>query len=687
MEPPAAAVTRAGPGSRVSGVERGAGATRLTGPLVAAALATALATVSVVCCVVSVPLAAYLSSRTSVTSILWADFVLGTVWPVAGAVVVRASPRNPVGWILVGAALIGPYRVAGYYAAAASLPGSDLPLADLATWSSVWGFVPYLVVLPLLLLLFPDGRPLTPRWRPVVLGVVAVATVTTLARMVSAVESDVAPALMNPWSLPWGWLMRVTLVGATACVLLGNLLGVVSLLLRTRRAAGRQRAQLQWLLLGGILLLVGFVAPVPGHANEVVLALGLAGPPFGVAIAMVRHRLFDVAFALNRTIVLLVLSAVVVTGYAGAVLLLGRVGATSGPGLLLVALAALVAASGRTTVQRGVDRWLFGHRGDPYAVVTRVGRHLAPAAEPLEALDLLVEALRRALRLPYVAFWDRDSGTVVASSGEPVAGWHAEPASALGRDLGELRAGLRRAGERLSAEERGAVAEVASRAATLVYAAALVDDVARSRARIVRAREEERRRLRNDLHDELGPTLAGTAHQLDALAGRLRAAGDVEGADRAETMRDRMRATVREVRDIVHGLRPPVLDQRGLAGALAGLVDGIDAPRCSTDLRLPDGIPAALEVTAYAIAAEAVANTLRHSAGSALSVAARIDDGHLVLEVDDNGQGVPARVEPGVGLRSMSERAAEVGGRLEVMASPSGGTRVRATLPYVEGDR
>ena len=293
---------------------------------------------------------------------------------------------------------------------------------------------------------------------------------------------------------------------------------------------------------------------------------------------------------------------------------------------------------------------------------------------------MLVDALRQALRLPWVCFVD-DTGREVAASGRPTPEWHAEPAVALGQPMGELRAGLRRPGERLGAEELGAIAEVADRAGTLAYAGRLVGDVAASRARIVAAREEERRRLRDDLHDGLGPTLAGTAHQLEALATRLRRSGEDDAADRALAIRDRLRATVVDVRSIVHDLRPPVLDQRGLAGALGGLVEGIDSPVCRTDVRLPPSLPAAVEVATYSIAAEAVSNALRHSAGSTLTLTAVVRDSVLVLDVDDNGQGLHGPVGHGVGLHSMSERAAEVGGRLEVLDRPGGGCRVRATVP------
>ena len=317
------------------------------------------------------------------------------------------------------------------------------------------------------------------------------------------------------------------------------------------------------------------------------MALGLLGPPVAIAIAILRHGLFDVELALNRTLVLIVVSALVVAAYAGAVLLprVGRrhLGAGAAPGR-------------RRRPGRGGRSHRRAARRRPAAV-------RAPA-----------RPLRRGLprRAPHRA--GRRGRRGAATAGRRVA---PGPAAALGQLRRRHRPGgaptpaVRRRGGTPSRRWRsacrwascgpgcavpasssaprrsGAMTEVAARAGTLAYAGRLVGDVAGSRARIVAAREEERRRLRDDLHDGLGPTLAGTAHQLEALATRLRRSGDDDAADRALAIRDRLRATVVDVRSIVHGLRPPVLDQRGLGGALGGLVEGIDSPVCTTDVALP----------------------------------------------------------------------------------------------------
>ena len=650
------------------------------GDRVLSGVAAGLAAFSVACCIASVVLHPRLLDGVDVPPLAWSDVVLGTIYPMAGAAVVRSRPRNAVGWGLLIASLIGPYLLAATIAGWSALVRPDPMLGtDALLWFAAWGFVPYFFVLPFVLLLFPDGQPATPRWRPVVVGFVGLAGVTTVVRMFSGIEPDMVPGVTNPLGFlrdPWQY---VTLVGAIVCLFGATALGIASLRVRARRAVGAERAQLQWLSLGGIVLLLALLDPFTSRdvGGDIVFAIGLAAPPLAIAVAMVRHQLFDVEFALNRTIVFVLLSAVVVGVYLGVVVAVGSVAPSSTLGVVLVAVAAVVAASGRSFVQAGVDRWLFGHRRDPYAVVARVGRHVAPASEPQEALQRLVDALRDALRLPYVAF----DGAFTVTSGEAVAGWHTEPVFALGQQVGELHAGFRKAGERFSAEEKAAIAEVGSRAATLAYAASLVDDVAQSRARIVLAREEERRRLRADLHDGVGPALAGTAHQMDALARRM-SSGPSELHDRAVEIRERLRDVVGDVRAVTHGLRPPVLDHVGLAGALRRLLDGFDVPECTVTIDDTWGdLPAAVEVAAYAIASEAMSNAVRHSAAGRIHLDAHVEAGSLVVSVSDNGRGIPARTHGGLGLMSMGERAVEVGGRLDVTGRPGGGTIVRAFLP------
>jgi signal transduction histidine kinase len=660
----------------------------LTGDRVRVRAAVVIAVVGSAGAVAAVPANLWLLPRTPVAPLFVSDVVLAAVWPVVGALVVRAQPRNAVGWILLVPAVVGVYLLAGQYgAASALLPGAPLPGATAAQWLAAWGFSGYFFSVPLLALFFPDGRLPGRRWRAPVVVLFAVAGLCTAVAMVAPIGSDLAPTVPNPLGVPAAAaLLPVMLVGSLTLFAGGTVLGATSVLLRMRRATGVERAQLQWLVLGVVVPLVGvalaelerfgLLTPDP-LTREAVFVVVIAAPPVAVGIAVLRHRLFDVEVVLSRTVVYAVLTLLVVVAYGVAVSGIGWLTAGSPAALVLVAAAALLAATGRSTVQRLVDRWMFGHRHDPYAVVSRVGRHVATAAEPVDGLQRLVEALRDALRLPFVAFTGGDL-TVVA--GAPTSGWRAVPSVALGRPVGELRVGLRRTGEAWSDEERSAIADVADRAATLAYAAALVQDVAQSRERIVLAREEERRRLSADLHDGVGPALAGTALELDALARRAEQAEQPDLAGRARDARDRLRRTVGDVRAVAHGLRPPALEQFGLAAALGELCPREGPVRCRVDVGPLPRLPAAVEVATYAIVGEAVSNALRHSAAATLVVRVRPEAGQLVVEVVDDGCGIPLG-RRGLGLRTMRERAAELGGRLDLEPGPSGGTAVRARLP------
>lgn len=634
-------------------------------------LAGVIAVVAVVSCAVTPAVKAAIGDRASDDVGLLSDLVLGSVWPVVGTLVVRAQPRNPVGWLMLVPALIGPYELLALYA---GWQGGTGLFGGFAAWVAIWGFAPYFFTLPVLPHVFPDGHPISPRWRRALVAVLVVASVTTVARMFAPTTADIAPDVENPLALPGGgWLNYVTLIGALSIFLVGIPLAVASLWVRMRRAEGVERIQLQWLVLGGVILAVGGLPILPGEWG---LSVGLLGLPVAIGIAMLRHGLFDVALTLNRALVFGLLTGLVVAAYALAIYGIQAVAPGSRWGFLLVAAAALLAAAARDRVQALVDRLLYGHRHNPYAVITRVGRRVAAASEPVEALARLVDGLRDALRLPYVGF--TGDGINVAD-GSPTHGVRVVPVEALGEPMGTLQVGLRAHDERWTAEETAAVEEVAARAGTLAYAARLVDDVAQSRRRIVTAREEERRRISADLHDGVAPALAGSALQLDSLARRL--AQDPELADRAEDLRDRLRGTVTQLRALVHGLRPPVLDQLGLAGALRQLVSGHETPVCTAEIGDLDTPSAAVEVAAYAIASEAFGNALRHSAASRITLTAAAADGNLVLALSDNGIGLPGRPRAGVGMVSMRERAVEVGGRLDLLETPGGGTTVHAVLP------
>ncbi len=620
-----------------------------------------------------------------------ADLTVGLLFPAAGVLVIRREARNAVGWVLLSGGLVAISALSHQWAHHAAVVGTEsLPLVPVAVWLAAWTFTPYFLQTTLLPLLFPDGTLPSPRWRKLVVAVIAVVALGTLAAAFRPDPNVEDLGFANPLGI--GPPSALPLFAATMIVAsFGSLLGaapvcLVALVLRQRRATGPERAQLQWLMLGfvtsfGFLLSGVVVAPGGTGAGELRLALAFAAIPVAIAVAVVRHGLFEVEIVVNRAIVYGMLTAAGLAGYAGGLAAVGRWIPEGDAAPVMAAAAAFVAALARGRVQDWVSARLFGARKDPYAVVERVGARVEATSRPADALAGLTEALRDALALPFVAVEPDVEGAPGATSGTPVAGVEEFPAVVGGREVARLQVGHRYRGEQFRAEERAALADVARRAGTAIQAAVLAADLQASRERILASAEEERRRIRRDLHDGLGPALAGMALQLDGVVSRLTDHDDL--SSRAGRLRDQLASAVREVRRIVDGLRPAAVDELGLAEALR-LLATADGAAPVVDVDVPDAmplLPAAVEVAAYRIAAEALANALRHSGARYCCITVRTDAANVLVEVDDDGRGFGAGVVSGVGLQSMHERAAEVGGKVEVRSEPGSGTRVQALLP------
>lgn len=648
--------------------------------------ATALAVAAVVAFPLSLWL--YFDNRSQVSGVnyLYGDYTAGLLYPVVGAYLLHRRPDNRVGWVFAATSVIGLNGLAGQYAVAATYLHS-WPLHDFAAWVNAWAWAPELAVPALLPLLFPDGTLASKRWRPVAIAAIAGLSIAIVGMAISHHPIDSSDHLFNPWTLSDAAALRGVYTLGLLIVFSCTLLGLVSLVLRTRAARGTARAQLQWLMFSVVVTIALGALGILTHgaASEAIWSLAMAAIPVGVVVAVVRHQMLDIQLVLNRTIAYGLLTGIVVVAYVITVSALGEVAAKR-VGIAAVALVALLFAAARDSVQRMVDRALFGERRDPYAVVARLGRRVDAARGPLDALEQIVVELRTALRLPYVGVFPTADQVPPVETGAPVAGTTELPITVHAEPVGVLRVGRRYRDERWRPEEESVLHDAARRAGALIQAAVLVADLRTSRERIVAAREEERRRLRHDLHDGVGPQLAGLALQLDALGRRLR--DDPDNAARVQLLRERLRDTVGEVRRVVDNLRPPALDDVGLVEAVRQQVAAyavVGAPNGSrplVDVRseaLPE-LPAAVEVAAYRIVTESVANAVRHGRPSQCVVTLSAADTTLALTIADDGSGIAPDAIPGVGLASMRERAAEVGGTLVLDTGPDG-TTINARLP------
>jgi len=575
--------------------------------------------------------------------------------------------------------------VGGCYAVSVACLGL---LSDALVWSpsaervidivgiTVW--VPaFTVCLPLILQLYPDGRPLAPRWRwlvGVTLALTAFSGVLTLqpgalANELIADRSDVLPEAAGRVVA----LLTPAVAGAYVVVLL---LSVLVLILRAVRSRAAARAQVLWLVWAVAVVVVLNGQRIVTAEGPILFLLTVPLIPAAATVAIVRHQLYDIRLIINRSLVYGLLSLGVVGVYLGIVAGLSRLATDRLSPLLATAVVAVAFAPARSGLQTAVDRMMYGHRRDPAQAAARVGTRLATG------LDGVVQAVCESLRLPYAAI--RSADTEVAVAGTVGEATETIPLEVADGPPACLVVGVRTGEEHLSPVDRRALHLLAAPVGLAVQAVRLSQEHQRSRMRVVTAREEERRRLRRDLHDGLATALAAVTLKADA-AYNLREADPTRCAELLLGLRADLTTAIADIRRLVYDLRPPDLDEVGLVGALRAkaaqtwrregtpFVVTVDAEP------LPQ-LPAAVELAAYRIIIEAVTNARRHGPATRCDVSVRLDDA-LHLQVRDNNPTHPAQPwRHGVGLRSMHERATELGGTLTAGPTIHGGL-VGARLP------
>jgi signal transduction histidine kinase len=618
---------------------------------------------------------------------------LSVGFAVVGALILSRYPQHRLAWLylvsataMATALFVFPYAWYGLVTAPGAVPGA-LALGWVSAWVWTFGFTP---AMTFGLLLYPDGRLPSRRWWPAAvvsglgLGFLALATAFSPGPLVNHPVAD------NPLGIPGtGGVLRVVGTVGQPLVLVGFAAGVVSLVARWRRApAGSvERRQISLLALAAGLglgiVLVPFGGGEPPWPVTAAILAAWALVPAAIGVAILRHHLYDIDATLNRSLVYGGLTAAVVGLYAVLVWAVARpLGSGTGANLVATGVAAAAVLPLRSRLQRIVDRAMYGERGDPYAAVSRLTMQLQVAAAPGESLAAVAEAIAVSLRLPYVAV-QTSAGVTAAHGTATGAQRHLLDLTHQGERVGRLVVEGRDR-QPLTARDLTLLTDLARPAGAAVHAAGLADALRASQRRLVQAREEERRRLRRDLHDGLGPTLAGVGLGLD-LAAELVDADPDQARSMLADLKAESAAAVDDVRRLVYDLRPPALDELGLLGAVRqqterlsmrhhGLHISVDAAGT-----LPQ-LAAATEVAAYRIAIEAVANAARHAHARHCSVLLAAD-GRLRVEVTDDGTGIATGTHAGVGIAAMHERAAEIGGECTISPAAPTGTRVLALLP------
>ncbi len=569
-----------------------------------------------------------------------------------------------------------------------SSPAWHVPTISLFLLASIL----YLLVFSL----FPNGR-FVPGWMPwlvtaqFVLGAIVLCLPTSFS---------MTGILFTP-------LTTTLLLSAWAIIIGGQIYRY------QRVSSPTERQQTKWVVLG---LIVGpvmgsmyYFSPLvfPSLSGSGSLYFLLFNPVFTIAslfsplcfgIALLRYRLWDIDVIINRTLVYGTLTVSIVSLYTLVIVGFGALLQTRGNlliSLLATGLVAVLFQPLREGLQRAVNRLMYGERDTPYRVISRLGQHLEATLASNEVLPTIVETVAQALKLPYVAITLKQEGEFVraASYGSPKERLTHLPLVYQNELIGELVLAPRASGETFSPGDRALLDDLARQTGVAAHAVRLTTELRRltgelqaSRTQLVTTREEERRRLRRDLHDGLGSALTSMTFQLDASYNLLDRDPQAVKALLKE-LKLQTQASIADIRRLVYNLRPPILDEWGLVAALREQVAQYQLNNVRVSVDAPESLPplpAAVEVAAYRIALEALANVIRHAQATRCTICLAVCDNALTVEVQDNGKGLLSDYHAGVGISAMRERAAELGGSCVIEDVATGGTRVYARLPSLK---
>jgi signal transduction histidine kinase len=645
-----------------------------------------------------------------------AGSVIATPLLVLGGLICARKPKERMGKILLALGLAGSVQLAaGEYATYSVLGRSGRLFATgAAGWVSSVAQIFLVVGLVVIILLFPAGRLLSHRWRPVAWAVGAglLGGLANVAFGGPTFNSNL-DFIRNPLYVahPPGVLAALELVGLPL-VALGIVGAIAQLVVRLRRSRGEEREQLKWFAYAGIMAPLITLALSSGPLGNLAWTLGPLSLVAAVGIAVLKYRLYDIDVVINKTVVFGGLAAFITAVYVAIVVGIGAViGQGSKPNLGLSILATAVVAVAfqpvRERVQRFANRLVYGVRATPYEVLSEFSSRMAGAYEGEDLLPRMTRILAEGTGARSAAVWLR-----VGEWLKPEAAWPMEdrpPESLRMHDgelpdlrvtlalpvhhRGELLGALsltKPAGERLTPAEDKLARDLASGAGLVLRNVRLTEELLEqlqelkaSRQRIVTAQDQERRRLERNIHD-------GAQQQLVALAVKIRLARQLGAKDpgKANDLLEQTESDVsqalEDLRDLARGIYPPLLADQGLVAALKGQARRSAIP---VDV-VADEVgryPQEAEAAVYFCCLEALQNVAKYAGASRAAVRLSDRDGHLTFEVSDDGVGFDvSSTSYGTGLQGMADRLRALGGDLEVRSTPGNGTTILGQLPILE---
>lgn len=549
------------------------------------------------------------------------------------------------------------------------------------------------VCILLFLFVFPDGR-FTPRWIawPVLIMIV--------------IETSADLSLYLSGEPPQSLVLAQGLSAPVALIL-----WIFVQVYRYRfRSDPVQKQQMKWVLFGMavpisymaiVSIIFAFMPWIEPRQNTLLNIVGSTlfylftlFIPMSIGFAILRYRLWDIDLVISRTLVYGTLTIAIIGIYIVVVLGLSTLlGSENNPilSLIVTGIVATFFQPARDRLQRAVNQLIFGDRDSPGDALTRLGHRMEETLSPDDILPTIVTTIRESLRIPYAGIVLKREGQdiLVAESGESSDALVTYPMAYQGEQIGELRVASRTRGEVFNRADQKLLETLTQQAGLAVHGVLLTNALRHSREQLVLAQEEERRRLQRDLHDGLGPVLASLSQRLDVASVLVKRDQDAAIALLSE-LKMQVKAVLSEIRQLVYALRPLVLDELGLISAIReAAIQNSGVNTLTISLESPEilpHLPAAVEVVAYRVVMEALTNVQRHARAHFCEIhLAIIDNSALEIEVVDDGCGLPDGYNPGVGLKSIRERTAELGGAYRIEPRAGGGTRLWVRLPILEG--
>jgi signal transduction histidine kinase len=619
-----------------------------------------------------------------------------------GVLLVSRRPENRIGWLfLFASVVIGASGFAAGYGVHAlwTEPGS-LPAGQLLTWAASWlSFTP-LVALTLVFLLFPTGRPRSPRWGLVTKAVswawvVAIGASAFLATLDWSHPFEQQQTNTSPfWATVFVLVFAVPIVGSLVAAL-------VAVIDRFRKSTGEERLQLKWFAVGAVFVVLTILATIPWNTPPVIALQDFAFIFLftAIAIAVLKYRLYEIDVVISKAVVYGTLAVFITLVYVGLVVGVGTLVGNNRSPLLSAVAAAIVAVAFQPVRQwagRLANRVVYGSRATPYEVLSDFAERIAGTYAAQDVLPRMAEIVAAGTGADRTVVWLRVGDHLQAeasSGGVPETsvlrtdgglpgmseGETAVPVSHQGELLGAISVRMPR-GETLSESGERLVADVASQAGLVLSNARLIEELRASRQRIVSAQDQARRRLERNIHD-------GAQQQLVALAVKLRLMGSMVGKDEAKerVLADQLvgdtQDALENLRDLARGIYPPLLQDAGLVAALQAQARKSPVPTTVE----ADGIaryPQEQEAAVYFCTLEALQNTAKYADATSVTVRLAESDGQLTFDVTDDGSGFDPTVNGhGSGLQGMADRLEALGGRLDVRSGVGHGTTIIGVLP------